>query len=203
MALVALPPQKWASTTCNYTFMKLKMTALTLMKILMKFAQVVRIGSKRTNWHAQPLGTLPNLHNHKLSSFRLTQFLNNTFDANIQSNIVEISCNHCFNGKATMPSLRTAWLRVAIVNIKILNAAQKCCYGEFISPATIKRTPVFMWSVRYFCSILTKSGVSRQTFASSQYHISWVLIQCKRRPQMQTVGHDEAKKHFRRSCELA
>jgi len=39
-------------------------------------------------------------------------------------------------------------------------AAQQCFYGEFISPATIKRE---VRSARCFCPTLTKLWVSRQT----------------------------------------
>jgi hypothetical protein len=35
-------------------------------------------------------------------------------------------------------------------------------YGEFMSPAKIKCVSVLMYSARYLCPILTKSGVSRQ-----------------------------------------
>ena len=42
-------------------------------------------------------------------------------------------------------------------------------YVEFISPVTIKRTQAFMWSVQYFCPILTTFGFSR---IISFFHIS-------------------------------
>ena len=35
-------------------------------------------------------------------------------------------------------------VRITVNNIKTMSAAQKCFYGEFMSPATIKRTYVFM-----------------------------------------------------------
>jgi hypothetical protein len=54
---------------------------------------------------------------------------------------------------------------------------QRFC-GDFMSPATISRPYVFMYSSRYFCSVVTKLYVSRQIFNESfQYQISRKPVQ--------------------------
>jgi len=53
-------------------------------------------------------------------------------------------------------------LNVAVNNIKILSVAEKGFYGKFMLPIRIKHTLVFVSSVRYFCLISVKCGVSWQ-----------------------------------------
>jgi len=47
---------------------------------------------------------------------------------------VACSCNHCCNEKATMCSVRIVAVHVTFKHTTILSAAQKCLYGEFLSP---------------------------------------------------------------------
>jgi hypothetical protein len=47
-------------------------------------------------------------------------------------NVVELSGDHCCNGKATITSACIVEMFVTINNIKILRVAQNCFYGEFI-----------------------------------------------------------------------
>jgi len=47
-------------------------------------------------------------------------------------------------------------------NVNILNAAQNCVYGEFMSPATVTPGWVFVQNPRYFCPTLTKFEVPLQ-----------------------------------------
>jgi len=59
-----------------------------------------------------------------------------------------------------MRSVCIAELDVIVNNIQILNVAQECFYGEFMSPATVTRTYAFAQIIdRYYCSILTKFWV--------------------------------------------
>lgn len=48
---------------------------------------------------------------------------------------------------------------ITVNSITILNAAQKCFYGEFMSPPAIKLTKIVMQ-----CPILTKLGISQPIF---------------------------------------
>lgn len=51
------------------------------------------------------------------------------------------SHNHCCNGNATMRSLCTAELHIAINNTRTMSVAQQRFYEELLSP---KNTQVFM-----------------------------------------------------------
>jgi len=50
------------------------------------------------------------------------------------------SRNNCCNGKATIGSRCIVESHVIVNNKKILIATQQCCYGEYISLVTVKRT---------------------------------------------------------------
>jgi len=58
-------------------------------------------------------------------------------------------------------------VRVTVSGVTILSVAQQCFYGEFMSPATMKPTLVFMRSALYFCLTLTEFGISRQIFTEA------------------------------------
>jgi hypothetical protein len=61
-----------------------------------------------------------------------------------------------------MRSLYTLEVHVTVNNIEILNVAQQCFYGDFVSPRQQKTRPkIFMKSTRHFCPTVTKFGVSR------------------------------------------
>jgi hypothetical protein len=82
----------------------------------------------------------------------------------VQRNVVTLPRNHCCNGEAIMPSVCVVGLHVAVNNRKILSVAQIWFCGEFMSPATMKRTQFFMYGVRHFCPIVTKSGLCQRIF---------------------------------------
>ena len=62
----------------------------------------------------------------------------------VKRNIVGRSRCQCCSKNATMHSVSVAELRVIVDQIKILSVAQQCFYGEFLSPATMKRWKVLM-----------------------------------------------------------
>ena len=66
------------------------------------------------------------------------------------------SHNHCCSGKATTHSVCIAEVHVIVNYINILSIAQQCLCGEFMSPATMKRTYVFNWHAK--CCMETKTN---------------------------------------------
>ena len=70
--------------------------------------------------------------------------------------------NHFYNKNVTVCCVYSATYYCQ--QYKILSVAQKCYYGKFMSPTTVKCIAVFVWRARCFCSIVTKSGASWQIF---------------------------------------
>jgi len=56
----------------------------------------------------------------------------------------------------------TVELQFAVTSVTICSVTQKCLYGLCVFPVTIKCTLVLLYSVRYYCSILNKFGISRE-----------------------------------------
>ena len=65
----------------------------------------------------------------------------------------------CCNMVARSRSVYTSW---TIQTSRYHFARRERCYGDLMSPATIKRTCVVMQNSRYFYPILSKFGVFRQ-----------------------------------------
>ena len=64
-----------------------------------------------------------------------------------------------------------------------------------MSPETIKPTQILMYSVRYFCTLLTKSGVSRYIFTeSTQYQILHKKSDNKKNRMIQQGPYRKAEK---------
>jgi len=78
-----------------------------------------------------------------------SQYVNNK--TGTTGNTVDHSCNQRCYGNTTH-SLYIADLPINNKNMKILCDEQQCFYGEFMTPATIKYTEVFVQIARYFAS---------------------------------------------------
>jgi hypothetical protein len=78
-------------------------------------------------------------------------------------------------------------------------------YGEILWPITKEHTSTFMYSARYFCSILNKSGFSRQVFTKVPNMKSHINPPSASRADIcgQTDGHEKANRRFSRLCENA
>lgn len=120
-------------------------------------------------------------------------------------------CNKTSNIRVTYYCGRVFELHVIVNNIQILRVAQKCFYGEFIPPATIKRSRIFMCKAWYFYPILTKFGVSRPIFVKFlniifngivQWGPRWYMRR-NGRTDRQTGGHYEVSRPFSRLYERA
>lgn len=67
---------------------------------------------------------------------RIKRFLNQRKKVicTMYRNNVLLSGNHCGSGKSVMRFVCITAIRVTVSNIQILSVAQKCYYGEFMSP---------------------------------------------------------------------
>jgi hypothetical protein len=102
-------------------------------------------------------------------------------------------CNKTSNIRVTYYCGSVFELHVIVNNTQILRVAQKCFYGEFIPPATIKRSRIFMCKAWYFYPILTKFGVSRQIFVKFLNIIFSGIVQWGPRWYMRRNGRTDGQ----------
>jgi len=84
-----------------------------------------------------------------------------------------------------------------------MSVTQQCFCGEFMSPAVLEPTPVFLYSARYFCLILIKIRLSQQRFIEVPIHIKVMSVRTSRADRLYRHKQVSRNCHRSTSCSSA